>query len=650
MTYDKILALLAALGGAEPDPEAAFGASATGGHDPAFPVSIQACRHPLGRDEVESGTVLCGSVSVPVDHAVPGGPRLDIAFTLLKAQSTYPAPDPLVHLHDGPGSATGDTVESHAGLFAPWRRTRDILVLDHRAARLSGRSPTCYAAFVAGPEGAGHGYGDAVSAAGLGRRARDCFAELKAEGLPLADFNTHQNARDTRAIVGTLGYKSYNIYAVSYGTTVALEIMRSVPEGLRAVILDGVLPPSVRQYDLLSLPPHEAIVRFLDECRTTADCNEAHPELAAELERALDNAADGQLMLDGVALPPETIPALFGQRDGDTLNASYTPLIPAILEEMAAGGAMPTLAALLDRGFALPRTDPDAVRAGLAELSAEQKRFVEVAIAEAEALRRAEAGLATAIAELRASLRRDRTLSPLAALLDAEIWRAGHGWNDDPELSRSVLMRLASLRAADPAKDTLQQFVQDHFPPMAVERLLAVIDAMTSVELHAAFEVLRQRAEPIEPDLSSNRHLWLYGCQEARPYNSPEGWAAANAELRFPQVAGEREPLMRAFFSACEALDAAPREGFHEPVSSAVPTLSIGSSWDTRTAASWALVAVETLENGQGFIIPEAGHGALLYQSCVADMGVAFIDDPMRALGTHCPESAAPAFAPATAE
>ncbi len=70
-----------------------------------------------------------------------------------------------------------------------------------------------------------------------------------------------------------------------------------------------------------------------------------------------------------------------------------------------------------------------------------------------------------------------------------------------------------------------------------------------------------------------------------------------------------------------------------------IPTLSIGSLYDSQTPASWAKVATEQLSNAQVFMIPEAGHGALLYQPCVADMGVAFINQPGRKLSNDCAES-----------
>jgi hypothetical protein len=81
------------------------------------------------------------------------------------------------------------------------------------------------------------------------------------------------------------------------------------------------------------------------------------------------------------------------------------------------------------------------------------------------------------------------------------------------------------------------------------------------------------------------------------------------------------------------------RANWHEPVTSAIPTLSFGSLYDVQTPASWAKVAIEKLSNAQAFMIPEAGHGAVVYQPCVAEMGVAFIDNPQRKFDNACAES-----------
>ncbi len=74
------------------------------------------------------------------------------------------------------------------------------------------------------------------------------------------------------------------------------------------------------------------------------------------------------------------------------------------------------------------------------------------------------------------------------------------------------------------------------------------------------------------------------------------------------------------------------RDNWQVPVASDIPTLSIGGLYDSQTPASWSRVAVEKLTNAQVFMIPEAGHGSILYQPCVSDMGVAFINNPQRKL------------------
>ena len=37
--------------------------------------------------------------------------------------------------------------------------------------------------------------------------------------------------------------RKWNVYGVSYGTSLALPLLRDDPEGIRAMVLDGVVPP-----------------------------------------------------------------------------------------------------------------------------------------------------------------------------------------------------------------------------------------------------------------------------------------------------------------------------------------------------------------------------------------------------------------------
>lgn len=186
--------------------------------------------------------MICGRVTVPEDHGKPDGKRIDLAFAVLKARTQSPVSDPVIYLHGGPG---GGALTALAGvvhpLFDGYRNRRDVVTFDQRAAGLSSDKMTCFNTL------GGNIFELLVPNAApddmQSRFFKDCVAEWSVRGTDLTAYNTYQNARDVRALMHALGYADYNIYGVSYGTTLGPEVMRSAPEGLRSVVLDSVSPP-----------------------------------------------------------------------------------------------------------------------------------------------------------------------------------------------------------------------------------------------------------------------------------------------------------------------------------------------------------------------------------------------------------------------
>lgn len=639
---DKILALIATLASGDPT-TGATSQLAAGGHDPAYPVAIAPCPRPIGRYEIEGKTIVCGTVNVPEDHARPDGRRIDLVFTVLKSHSMYPEPDPLVHLHGGPGGALLAGLKGFAGLFDAWRATRDVVMFDQRAAGFSARSSDCYEAMSAnvldlvrktdvGPDG-------------VSKTFTACVAELKAAGIGLAHYNTQENAKDVVAITKALGYPTYNLYGISYGTKLSLEVMRQAPEGLRAVVIDGVAPPSVKLYDTLAVPQDEAMVRLVEECKADEACNAAYPDLKAKIDEAFATAAAGKAILEGTPLPASIVSLMFQARNGAFFTASHTGYLPAAIYEIAAGGTdMPTVKLIIDKELKLPRQTSADISAGAGTLTDGEKRLLDLALANAGLASDASRALDLSVDELKDALRRSRELGPLPDIFDEEMVRASAPLTADPARAAAALKDYASLQNAKPSKDLLRRFVATHFDGSAQERLLALISAMSEAELGFAFDSIRDAVGHSESDFAGNAHLFIYACQEDLPYNSLAGFEELSKTLTFPQIAQDWRPAAEAFYKSCELLAPVDHPGFHDPVKSAVPTLSLGSTWDIQTAQSWAGLAVETLDNAQAFIIPEAGHGAIVYQQCAIDMGVAFINDPSRKLDNRCAESARPAF------
>ncbi len=298
MDHAQILALIAALSGPPShDPFAGLKAEAA---RPGTVVSIEACPRPFPAGEIEGVTLICGRVKVPEDPAKPDGKMLPLAFGIFRTTSLFPEPDPLVYLEGGPGGSSFSILNKIRDAFAPWRDRRDVVFYDQRSAGLSGGSVQCARALTQSVvEIARPGSTANIDGVPAPELMKACVAELEAQGVPLALYNTTQNARDLPLIVKALGYADYNIYGISYGSKLALEVMRSAPQGVRSVIIDGVAPPWIKLYDLQAKKAEEAIQNVVDQCAADKVCNDAYPDLGRIFVEALNKAADGEVRFRG---------------------------------------------------------------------------------------------------------------------------------------------------------------------------------------------------------------------------------------------------------------------------------------------------------------------------------------------------------------
>jgi pimeloyl-ACP methyl ester carboxylesterase len=76
-----------------------------------------------------------------------------------------------------------------------------------------------------------------------------------------------------------LGYDQVNLWGGSYGTRLALEVMRRYPLGLRSVVLDSVYPPDVDLYAEAPANFSRALDRLFAACAANPICDQAYPNL-----------------------------------------------------------------------------------------------------------------------------------------------------------------------------------------------------------------------------------------------------------------------------------------------------------------------------------------------------------------------------------
>lgn len=244
--------------------------------------------------EQHAHRVTCGILTVPEGRGGAGDPARELQLPVVRVKSTSDAPaaDPLIFpTTGGPGGgsvsalwyfldhaqwATDDRdviiVEQRGDVDA--EPTLDCPELDTSALAEDGRLPT--------------------GAALAERRAAllsECRERLVADGMDLAAYTSAASVADLADLRAALGYDQWNLYGVSYGSRLAMTVMRDRPDGLRAVVLDGVYPPNIDRFELTPQALRASIDWLLAACAADADCHERYPDLEGSLERVLERTA-----------------------------------------------------------------------------------------------------------------------------------------------------------------------------------------------------------------------------------------------------------------------------------------------------------------------------------------------------------------------
>lgn len=236
------------------------------------------------RDRLE-----CGYIEVPELPGQAAGARLRLPVAIIRSTSREPRPDPIVFIAGGPGAAPLESVRT-VERFAqhPFGRDRDIIVYNQRGS-LQTEPPLVCAALGASRL--------AIHAADLTlpeRDARiaatvvDCLQQLRSQGRVLEAYGATGNAHDLKALREALGIRQWNLLAVSYGTWMALEAVRTDPDGVRSLLLDSVMS---RDSDLfMSEGPRNfalGVDRMLAVCAADAACAAAFPDLKDRLRSTI---------------------------------------------------------------------------------------------------------------------------------------------------------------------------------------------------------------------------------------------------------------------------------------------------------------------------------------------------------------------------
>lgn len=269
-----ILTLMAAACTASPTPSPDVTATPKPTGVPRFePVGCW-FKEPAGED------VQCGWLIVPEDHARPDGPTIKLAVARFKSDSANPAPEPIVYLEGGPGgSPLRGLIGQFGALFGPLLKNNDVILIDQRGTGYSQPALDCpeYDQLVL--DTLDQNLTIAQSEQLSNETMLKCRARLIADGANLAVYNSAQSAADLEALRQALQLDKINLYGISYGTRLALTMMRDFPQGIRSVVIDSVLPPQEDLYASTITNGANALNKLFDACAADATCNAAYPNL-----------------------------------------------------------------------------------------------------------------------------------------------------------------------------------------------------------------------------------------------------------------------------------------------------------------------------------------------------------------------------------
>jgi pimeloyl-ACP methyl ester carboxylesterase len=301
-----------------------------------------------------SVTLTCHTLVVPENRAKPRAGNVRLAVMVMHARASEPEPDPVVFLAGGPGGSGIQGFESFAE--SPMLENRDLILLDQRGTGASQPSLDC-------PELAQARVADFSRAdshddelAALRDAAQECRERLADNGVDLDAYDTVANARDVEDLRKALEIDEWNLYGVSYGSRLALEVMRSYPDGVRTAVLDSVYPPDVDDVEPYTAGVDAAFDRLVKACAADDGCATTTPDLAALIDQMVDrynNAPAEASVAGGAPLVVNGYDVLAG-----VWNAMYDseiiPALPNIVAALANGDTsiLPVFAdsALEDQG------------------------------------------------------------------------------------------------------------------------------------------------------------------------------------------------------------------------------------------------------------------------------------------------------------
>lgn len=195
----------------------------------------------------------------------------------IKFESASASPNATIYLDGGPGGDGQNILSYAAVLGAPFldglRVDGDFLVISQR--------------------------GTARSVPYLDCQAPDCSDF--SSNYDLTSYNTGENADDVDDLRVALGYPKLNVYGISYGSRLGLEVLRRHGANVRAAVIEGLVPSQIAWPAGVPAAFYSAITGLQASCMSAGACGTAFGNLVTKFSAGVTalNADPVSILVQG---------------------------------------------------------------------------------------------------------------------------------------------------------------------------------------------------------------------------------------------------------------------------------------------------------------------------------------------------------------
>ncbi|MDO9337956.1 MAG: alpha/beta hydrolase [Caulobacter sp.] len=262
----------------------------------------------------------CGILTVDEARGTESKRRVAIPVVVIKALQPRAGQPPVFYLQGGPGGAAA----AGAGRIARSPLAKDMIAVDQDWVFFDERGSGMASPLLDCGTVAMNDAGPLSVAAGETLKA--CGRLHAAAGVDLSRYNIREVALDVSDLRQALGYQQIDLFGASYGTSIAMGILRHAPQGIRAVVLDSPWPPEAKWAQGGPQLIADAVHLVLGKCAADAECHKRFPTVEADFTALAAKFNAGPVQGKARAYAQEDLAAFLMDAAYDDYGARHMPV------------------------------------------------------------------------------------------------------------------------------------------------------------------------------------------------------------------------------------------------------------------------------------------------------------------------------------